>query len=217
MNRITLMVLVLVAVFAVSAMGQTIVGTKHDLSSGGGLTNKSTNESQVCVFCHTPHQKGTTVDPLWNHTLSAQATYGVYASNTLNAVPTDIGGGTSTSNLCMSCHDGTIAVNSLYNASSIGTPTMGSGAELSATFQIANTRDAYIGTDLTNDHPINFTYDAALVTLDGGLKAPGSVTVPLFGGQVQCASCHDAHNNTNAPFLTHTNAASGLCLDCHTK
>ncbi len=219
MNRIILMVVFLIAVFAVSAMGQTIVGTKHDLSSGtGGITNKSSNESQVCIFCHTPHQPtGVTTDPLWNHTLSATAAYGVYASNTLTAVPTDIGGGSSTSNLCMSCHDGTVAVNSLGNTSSVGTPTMGTGTELNASFQIANTRAAYLGTNLTNDHPINFTYDATLATTDGGLKNPSLITVPLFGGQVQCATCHDAHTNANAPFLTHTNAASGLCLDCHTK
>ena len=42
-------------------------------------------------------------------------------------------------------------------------------------------------------------------------------TVPLFGGKVQCASCHDPHNNTNEPFLTKTNDGSQLCFTCHAK
>jgi predicted CXXCH cytochrome family protein len=75
-----------------------------------------------------------------------------------------------------------------------------------------------------DDHPVNFTYDAALATADGGLLTPVSSsyvdaghTVKLFGGKVQCASCHNAHDNTNVPFLTRTNSGSQLCLSCHRK
>ncbi|MCB1037692.1 MAG: cytochrome c3 family protein, partial [Acidobacteria bacterium] len=81
-----------------------------------------------------------------------------------------------------------------------------------------------VGTDLTNDHPVNFTYDGALATLDGELVTPVSVdwvdagnTVPLFGGTLQCASCHDPHNDTNTPFLVRSNASSALCTTCHVK
>ncbi len=215
----------LVIFVAATSTSQSVVGSKHDLSTSGGITNKSTNETQVCIFCHTPHQKTlVTASPLWNKALSAQATYGVYASSTLNATVADIGPGGTVSNLCMSCHDGTVAVNSLGNTSSIGTPAMGSGTELSATFQIAAGRAANLGTSLTTDHPINFTYDAALVTADGGLVSPNSAsyvdvahTIPLYGGKVQCASCHNPHSNTNAPFMRATNAGSALCLKCHVK
>ena len=34
---------------------------------------------------------------------------------------------------------------------------------------------------------------------------------------VQCATCHNVHDNTNVPFLRVNNAASGLCLTCHIK
>ena len=81
-----------------------------------------------------------------------------------------------------------------------------------------------MGTSLSDDHPVNFTYVAALATADGELATPISAayvdaaqTVPLFGGKVQCASCHDPHDNTYEPFLTTTNAASQLCSTCHLK
>ena len=217
MRRTILSALALTAIVSMSAMAQTIVGSKHDLSTGGGITNKSTTQAQVCIFCHTPHQTTVTAKPLWNHTLSSVASYGVYSSTTLNATPTDIGGGTGVSNLCMSCHDGTVAVNNLGN----GSATMGSGTELNTAGKlIVDT----LGTSLTQDHPINFTYDATLATNDGGLKTPSSASyvdaahnVPLYGATVQCASCHNPHNNTNGDFVRVSNSGSALCLTCHNK
>jgi predicted CXXCH cytochrome family protein len=32
-----------------------------------------------------------------------------------------------------------------------------------------------------------------------------------------CSSCHDVHNNANAPFLNVANDGSALCLTCHVK
>ena len=220
-----LMSFLCVVVVAVSfSLSQSVVGSKHDLSTGGGITNKSTTESQVCIFCHTPHQKTVTATPLWNKTLSATTTYGTYTSSTLNATVADIGGGNAVSNLCMSCHDGTVAVNSLGNPSGASNPTMGSGTELDATGKIAAGRDANIGTSLTNDHPINFTYDAALATADGGLVTPTSASyvdaahsVPLYSAKVQCASCHNPHSNANTSFLRMSNSGSALCVKCHSK
>ncbi|MEW6070635.1 MAG: cytochrome c3 family protein, partial [Candidatus Thermoplasmatota archaeon] len=183
-----------------------------------------TNESQVCIFCHTPHQKAITATPLWNKTLSSQASYGVYASGSFNATVADVGGASTVSNLCLSCHDGTVAVNSIDNKSSIGTPTMGATTELDASGKIAAGREALIGTSLTNDHPINFTYDAALATADGGLVSPNSAsyvdaahTIPLYSSKVQCASCHNPHSNANSSFLRKANNGSALCITCHNK
>ncbi len=202
---------------------QSVVGSDHDLSSSGpGATS---NVGRVCVFCHTPHQPSSaTVDPLWNHTISSQGSYGVYNSDTLDATPADIGGATATSasvsNLCMSCHDGTVAVSSLYNE-----PNELNGAAITITAGGAVDGSGFItgnpllGIDLSNDHPVNFTYNAALSTSDGGLNDPSSnaVSALLFNGSVQCASCHDAHNNTNVPFLVMSNANSALCTTCHNK
>ena len=206
-----------------------IIDTNHNLSTTAGadqITDISTDEDQICVFCHTPHQ-GNPAVLLWNHTLALTASYGVYTSPTLDASDvTDIGGGSDVSNLCMSCHDGTVGVNDLGNPANDtgGNPTMGSGNELNGSFQIAAARPTNLGSDLTNDHPVNFTYNAALATADGELATPVSAsfvdaasTVPLFASKVQCASCHNPHDNTNAPFLVRTNDGSQLCLTCHQK
>lgn len=219
-----LILAVFLAFLSTALFAQSIVGTRHDLSMTGVMTNKSTNENQICVFCHTPHQHAITATPLWNKTLSSTATYGVYASGTLNAIPTEVGSGGTVSNLCLSCHDGTVAVNSLDNKSPIGTPTMGTGTELDATGKIAAARETMMGINLTNDHPINFTYNAALATADGGLVSPASASyvdvaskVPLYGGKLQCATCHNPHNNVNSMFLRKANSGSALCLTCHSK
>jgi len=78
--------------------------------------------------------------------------------------------------------------------------------------------NANLGTDLTNDHPVNFTYNDTLATNDGSLKAPASLTgVKLYSNKVQCASCHDPHTSTQGAFLRVSMTGSALCFACHTK
>lgn len=227
----------LLAVPSAQAAG-TVVGSAHDLRVVGGGTPIGTGLVQVCVTCHTPHQATTAAaqDPLWNHTASTfVGTYGVYSSTTLNAAPVDFGAGTigtlNTSQLCMSCHDGTVSVLSMYKQPNLGgTPTPAALAGYTAGV-MNNTNPGYIGTSLTDDHPVNFTYNAALATADGAIVTPNSATcvtagapctTPLFtggatGSAVQCATCHNPHDPTNAPFLRVSNNASALCITCHIK
>lgn len=203
----TLLILAALAIIAAPAFGQ-VAGTAHDLSAAEA-------NGEVCVFCHTPHNAVPDV-PLWNHDLSAVTTYQVYTSPTLDSTPLDFAGpgNTNVSNLCMSCHDGTVGLGSLVNPGPGGVPT-NSATTIGAV-------PANLGTDLTNDHPVAFTYDAALVAADGELVDPTTLTgaVRLFGvggDQVECASCHDPHNNTNQPFLVTSNTGSALCTTCHIK
>ena len=184
-----------------------IVGTAHDLSGEGWNTT-----SEICVVCHTPHNASTVTDaPLWNHTVTS-ATFTPYPdTGTLDAT---VGQPAGVSLLCLSCHDGTVGIDAFGDNTPV--PTMITG-------------DALLGTDLSNDHPISFTYDAALATADGELFDPtttssglgGNIDVDmLFGAgndQLQCASCHDVHNDTNNPFLRKANTNSALCLTCHDK
>jgi len=128
----------------------TVLGSKHDLSVGGSGPIKATSESEVCLFCHTPH-RGTGATPLWNHTLS-QATYTPYSSSTAKAT---IGQPTGSSKLCLSCHDGTVA---LGMVNSRPTPIQLSGGVYTMPAGKSN-----LGTDLSDDHPVSFTYDNALV------------------------------------------------------
>jgi predicted CXXCH cytochrome family protein len=216
---------ILIALTVCVSMGfAQVADTQHDLSSGSaGTFNdaalQSTNIDEVCVFCHTPHQPSTVfTDPLWNHTLSAETSYGVYDSVTLNAddavtgAIAEVAASGATSDLCMSCHDGTIAVGNLYNNPNAGVPD-------NSTDAIAPANSAYVGTDLTNDHPVNFEYDAELFGLDNGLNDPsgGAIQALLIGGYVQCSSCHDPHDDTNGSFLVMSNATSALCTTCHNK
>jgi predicted CXXCH cytochrome family protein len=204
------------ALFAASATAGTILGSPHDFSN----TNWSGGE--ICIVCHTPHNADTTVTdaPLWNHKLST-ATYDLYDSSpTFDGVAT-ITQPDGSSKLCLSCHDGTVALDAFGTRPDDGQPTISGRANL--------------GTDLSNDHPISFTYDAALVNVDRGLHYPLSTYVTigsgddtrtgtidallLYDGKLQCASCHDVHNKFAVDYklLKVSTDASEICLVCHDK
>jgi len=180
-----------------------ISGSDHDFSASGW------SGGRICAPCHTPHNADTTVAeaPLWNHEVTA-ATYALYSSPTLDAT---VGQPDGTSKLCLSCHDGTVAVDSFGGAA--GSAMIAGGANL--------------GTNLSGTHPVSFTYDTALASSDGGLHDPATATTPLggtigadmlIGGKMECASCHDVHNTIgNSNLLRIDNAGSALCLTCHDK
>lgn len=198
--------------------GQAVAGistTKHNLSSTSTATIKSSDNTEICVFCHTPHDavKNNNIT-LWNHALSTSS-YTTYTSPTMDNAVTAMGSvdatTATTSNLCLSCHDGTVALNAQNNPSN-ATPN---GAMVGVTANKLGTGSTNLGTDLSNDHPVNMAYNR---TLDTGLKdLTGVTTVKLYSNTVQCASCHDPHTSTNAPFLRASMGQSGLCLICHDK
>jgi len=209
------MLLIAVAMIFVAgiASAASIVDSKHDMRTH--ITNETNTE--VCVYCHTPHQQGTSQYPLWNHTLSAAGSYGAYTSPTLNGtispVPNSNDG--SVTSLCMSCHDGTVAVNALFNPPNVGTLGSAYTAEHDGTGKIVSA--ANLGTDLRNDHPVNLDYQSSITNGDSGLNSAASVSSLLIGGQVTCASCHQVHDPAIVPFLRVTNTGSTLCLTCHIK
>jgi predicted CXXCH cytochrome family protein len=180
----------------------SIINSPHNLSVSSPGTMYASTEIEICIFCHAPHA-ATTDGPLWNHQMSS-ASYKPYTSGTLKAA---VGQPNGSSRLCLSCHDGTVAlgmVNNRRNAIAMNTTTM--------------TGEDDLGTDLTKDHPISFTYNSALATADGNLVDPSLLpsTVPLDrSSQVQCTSCHDPHNDEYGDFLVMDNTASALCLACH--
>jgi predicted CXXCH cytochrome family protein len=223
------MIFVLTGLFGGEALA-AIATTKHNLSStpAVGTTIYSSDQTEICIFCHTPHAaiKNANI-PLWNHNLSTTVSYGVYASPTFDASVAkggdiaDVGNVTeasaTASNLCLSCHDGTVAINSFANPSNQAPLT----TMLGTTGGLMPTGPTNLGSDLTNDHPVNFTYDAALVTRDGSLKDPATLTgVRLYTGKVQCASCHDPHTSADPSgrsFLRVSMSQSTLCMACHSK
>lgn len=227
-----------VIAMAGSAPGTGIKQTSHDLSSGGkgmlwdGGTLADPSLDRVCIYCHTPHFAENPAGalatgnylPLWNHTLSAVATYGLYTNG---AAPSDIahqlnatlGQPGSVSKLCLSCHDGTVAVNS-YGVNGFSKPAV-AGKMVSGRF--------LIGTNLSNHHPIGFDYNAVAAVDDeiydssaalGGSNPYGLVINDLlWNGKMECSSCHDVHNTKNEgqKFTWVEDYQSALCLTCHKK
>ncbi|MGE5206095.1 MAG: cytochrome c3 family protein [Chlamydiota bacterium] len=193
-----------------------IVNSAHDLRATMG-----TGSYTLCNFCHIAHKFADVTAPatagplLWNHTLSSVTSYGVYTSDTFAGYATDITDlGTvatpTVSNLCLSCHDGTVAVDSWYSA-------------VRATQNAVNMPLDRTVKDLTQQHPINFTYNAALANA-AGILVPASTTsvdgageIPLFAGKMQCATCHDPHNGASG-ILTQqfpTQTSGTFCTYCH--
>jgi len=207
MKFFKLLGIVVLTILVASVVGnaQTIVGSEHDFSGESWNTT-----GEICVVCHTPHHANTTVTdaPLWNHEVT-QATFTPYSSATLDA---SVGQPDGISKLCLSCHDGTVAVDNF-------------GGETNGSEYVSG--DDLIGTDLSNDHPVSFTYDAALASADGDLYDPTTTNSGLgstidddmlFNHKLECASCHDVHNGSGVDhLLVKSNDQSALCLTCHSK
>ncbi|HAF30633.1 MAG TPA: hypothetical protein DCG75_16450 [Bacteroidales bacterium] len=185
---------------------QSIVNTVHNLSAGSTGSIKATTETEICIFCHTPHGSAP-VGPLWNRD-DPGLTYTLYNSSTIDALPGQPDG---SSILCLSCHDGTIALGNIY--SEIADISMLSGV---TTMPVGKSNLSQL---LNDDHPISFVYNSSLVLTDGKLKDPASITLPveLENEKVQCTSCHDPHNNTYSKFLVTSSQYSALCLSCHER
>jgi predicted CXXCH cytochrome family protein len=210
---VTVVALAFVLLSAGAALA-AISGSKHDMRTHLVVAAGSQYD-EVCVYCHTPHGANQSQAQLWNRATPSTLGYVPYTSATMNATPGIPGAG---SLICLSCHDGSIAVDSLVNQPTTAVPTDGPSAALGATKMIVSA--ALIGKDVSNDHPIGFNYNTSQAA-DAGLRLATAVTASglrLIGGtQVECSSCHDAHSTTNFPFLRVSNQASTLCLSCHIK
>jgi predicted CXXCH cytochrome family protein len=220
--------------------GTGIKSTSHDLStsSGKGATwapNSDPTLDRICIYCHAPHnslkpgESSLTYYPLWNHALSTIPSYQTYDNGTddpnsishqLNAT---LNQPSSVSKLCLSCHDGDVAIGAYgYSPqSSIGTTNVK-----------ATSADRILiggGGDLRNHHPISFDYEA-VAAIDDEIKTSDSVLLGnnpnnlaisdlLWNSKMECSSCHDVHNTKNMgmKFLWVEDINSNLCLSCHKK
>lgn len=201
MNKIFVGVAVVASMWiSSSVMGAGgITGSAHDFSAAS-WTGAATN--QICAPCHAPHNNVNAAGQLlWNHTMTSNSTYTMYSSPTFTNSPATP---STQSKICLSCHDGTVALDSFGGAS--GTTVM--------------TGPALVGTDMSNDHPISMNYGAGSGAAGGlHLATDPGVAALLRGGKVECGSCHDPHNNGagTSKLLQKDNAGSELCLTCHNK
>lgn len=184
---------------------EDIRNTRHNLSSipPSGIERAVYTEqtTEICIFCHTPHgasaeAAATIKAPIWNRNLST-ARYILYDqiwSTSFEAYevnPPRPNAPTGYSRLCLSCHDGTIALGSVINPSGTSSysipmdmiyPTGKAPAGGAGTIPVGSggtTGDTrYLGTNLQNDHPVSFIYDPSLATRDEELVDPGPALVP---------------------------------------
>jgi hypothetical protein len=225
-----------------------IQGSPHDFH-GQSWNSDPTDPNTVCSVCHAPHHADSSVVPLWNHATTTPSQFTMYNQANLIALG-DLNGAAAlkatidaepagASLACLSCHDGTVAINTY------GGTTHGSATTI--------TNSANLGTDLTHSHPISLTYDNNLagpgvnqdkwlfdpdttpvLTPDSGTFVAGNdMTVNGFllngNHRLECTSCHDVHNQVGTPYnivsnpklvkINGTQAGVGslLCRSCHNK
>jgi len=213
----TLCLLAIVAFFSSPwpAAGAGVAETKHNLSAAGPGTIKSLNTFEICIFCHTPHKSRAGVTYLWNR-YESTAEYIPYQSSTLQAA---VGQPTGASKLCLSCHDGTVALGMVVSRDEeLAFQWQKPGNEPLAIRFMPVGSAGYIGTDLSASHPVSFKYDATLVGKNQDLVDPttlvGAVRLDATE-QLQCTACHDPHDNTFGKFMVMSNQNSLLCTQCH--
>jgi predicted CXXCH cytochrome family protein len=235
---------VLTATASLHAQNTSVIaGGPHDLSGGSALRNTNTSiNGETCIFCHTPHGGSNSI-PLWNRGNPTGAAYQLYTSSTSDVTTTAAQVAASVSGACLSCHDGTIAVDVLADVNGLAfgpAVTFTRQATAKAQYAAAGTGAAnrmssglpFLGTDLRNDHPVSIAYETAraatptefVTQVVNGAKITVGATapVPLFGASgatatIECASCHNAHNNALGNFLRKANTGSAICLSCHIK
>jgi len=195
--------------FAIAQVPADVLGM-HNLTPASGASVYAQG-SLGCTFCHAPHSGLGGVSGLWNQTLS-KATYTPYSSSTYaeqgNTQPT-VG---VTSSLCLSCHDGTVAVgqSAVYGTIPM-TGTM-------------NSMDSF-GTNLSGSHPFSVVLpikdapDLVTSLVSQGKTADPTQAVTLINGNIECTSCHNPHvqgtDKIAQDFLVRDSSSGQMCLACH--
>lgn len=170
----------------------------HDFGSGrGGVQGGNAN---ACIYCHAPHNASSTI-PLWNQTLSTN-------QYTLNTNPTTATSVNTASMLCLSCHDGSVAVGQTLSFGKITT---------------TGTVESIGGTQLESSHPFSvqpeLQDDPSVVATLISTHQTKDPTVKLINNNIECSTCHDVHNQYRDPrlpeFLVRDNTSGQLCMACH--
>ena len=193
-----------VAVAAALAQTSDVLGA-HDLSLSGGSRIKG-QMSAACLYCHVPHSGGGK-SALWGQTYSSQM-YQTYTSNTEqnSAVQPELG---QDSSMCLSCHDGTVAV---------GTVVPYGPYTMQGTWST-------MGTNLSSSHPFSLKLplqdapDLVASLVATGQTQDPTHSVQLIKGNIECSSCHNPHNQAidkqSPNFLVRDDVKGAVCLACH--
>ena len=200
----------------------------HDFSTNSAYSSWNTSHG-VCSPCHQAHHTDPNqVVPLWNHETTVGG--GAFTPHSTPHMQAITGNPNGSSLACLSCHDGTVAINS---------PIGGLGTNAPMFMGTLNPADVIGGAgDLHTEHPISFVFDTDLANRDGALEDPATYhigdpktrlfvnvapvptswpvgAVPIVGktikdalldgqSRVQCTSCHDPHRMKGAAPMTGT-------------
>jgi predicted CXXCH cytochrome family protein len=211
----------LLAIGLLGPLTAEAVTGEHNMSS-------KTPGRQVCVVCHTPHHAPSS-PLLWNHKLSANSFSWSDWTQTSGGtkLPTNIKTWSGSTKLCLSCHDGSVAIGAIYEPDTTFDSSTVDGKDQTATST----------GDLKGNHPVSVPYPYSgvkntyngITTGDEALKSgwvATPTTVKLYtdasvGGTsnhgIECASCHDPHGTAIKEYLRVTPTGSALCLSCHDK
>jgi len=184
---------------------ESVVNSRHDLSASGPGPIRAVEETEVCIFCHAPHNAAPQT-PLWNRE-NPRTHYRIYESSTTDA---RIDQPSGPSKMCLSCHDGSMALGNVLSRRQSEPIVMTARTIPPGTADLTN--------DLSDDHPIGFRYDRALSNADAQLRPPELISreLPLGAhGELHCTTCHDPHNNELGNFLRISDEMSAICITCH--
>jgi predicted CXXCH cytochrome family protein len=207
--RFLVAALMITMLASVAASAQIVGDVMGVHSLGVGSKSPITGaRPDACAYCHAPHS-GLSVG-LWNQKLTTK-NYTMYSTTTEKNIPRQPTLGYST-NQCLSCHDGSVAVGTTVVYGTV--TTQGSMANA----------DVFNGTMQTS-HPFNLTTPLQdNVHLVASLAANGTTAdsthaVKLSNGTVECVSCHDPHvqarDTVSQDFLVKDSSNGQLCLACH--
>lgn len=168
-------------VFGSYTSGLGVAHSPHNLPLYLVKAGQPNTTSQICIFCHTPHNAPGSgeagYNPLWNHKMDTK-TFIPYEGVDLKDSEYALAGGYTTFNavgtiteydvvkgpsrLCMSCHDGQTALDA-YSKNGAGNPLTipgtADGGMIIAGLAPSPSFVYPTGVkDLRNDHPIGFNY-----------------------------------------------------------
>lgn len=224
--------LLLLLALASTSVFAGIADTRHNLGSGAGIVgrNQVTDTAEICVFCHTPHGSDTSAPvPLWNKRLTTGAAYTTYDTLQLPSLDGTIAPVGSISLACLSCHDGTQAMDNIINApGSGGVAIDGGGVDGRAYGWTGTTVNAagrlssgaaVIGTDLSNDHPVGVQYCGGGLVGAGGACRDGDFQLPqtatINGAQIYWVETGGTgKQRTDLPLYQRTTGGLGPMVEC---
>jgi hypothetical protein len=198
-----------------------VATTVHNLSVSGPGTIKSQTETEICKFCHIPHNP-VVPEPLWGHALSSGQRYDMPEMLRTSGVGELTPQPDGSSRLCLSCHDGTVA---LGDVAGQRRPIPMAGSQM-----LQRGQRGFIGSDLSGSHPISFVVRDRN---DRGLDDDVDMSIkPLAviatdhdvkldeDGKMQCTTCHDPHMDSfhqpgRTPRFWVKPTLEEVCLTCH--